>query len=121
MLAVLRALHVADERHSLGEVNGEVMLLSVSVFQVCQRCATQFTAIDMCAARQIYVVRPKCSFMSRVLLTVSCTAIVDTMAVLHGLADQYSIPGGDTFLRSSQTSSSKDVPVSIFTTLQPEQ
>jgi hypothetical protein len=79
--------------------------------QVWQRCA-----IDMCT-----VVRPHCSFLSGVLLKVSFTAVIDTVAGLYLLDNQNSIPGGDKFLRSSQTSSSKDVPVGIFTRLQPEQ
>jgi len=95
VLAVRRALRVGDERYLFGEVNGELVLLSVSVFQVCLRCARQFTAVDMCTVRQIYVVGPECSFVSRVFSIVSCTAILDAVAGLHGLDDQNSIPGGD--------------------------
>jgi hypothetical protein len=67
------------------------MLLSVLVLQVCQRCARQFTAVDMCTVRQMYVVRQSVHSC----LKVSCAVVMETMAGLHGADEQNSIPGGD--------------------------
>ena len=85
-LAVLRVLRVGDERHLLGDVNGEVTLLSVSVFQVCQT-GHRSRFVCSCAAK-VFIPVPR-------FLKVRCTVAMDTVAGLHGLVDQNSIPGGD--------------------------
>lgn len=98
---------------SLGSSEGSAVFVRRSDASECVRI-WGVTAIDMCTVRQIYVVRP---FLSRVLRKVSRTAILHTVAGLHGQDDQNSIPDGDKFLRYPQTNSSKNILLSIFNRL----
>lgn len=73
----------------------KLILLSVSaVCQTVHRSRHVYCSADLCCAAKVFVPVP---------VKVSCTADTDrqtdTVAGLHGLDDQNSIPGGDRFPR----------------------